>query len=75
MSADFSNVPSPTKKELRLAYRVAARSRSLEERIINLVRSGEVKFAIWGAGEEIHGTATALALHRCHECPLGSYSI
>ena len=64
MSADFSEIPSPTKEELRLAYRVAARSRALEERIINLVRSGEVKFAIWGAGEEIHGTATALALSK-----------
>jgi 2-oxoisovalerate dehydrogenase E1 component len=49
---------------LRLAYRVSTRSRALEERIINLVRTGEVKFAIWGAGEEIHGTATALALSR-----------
>ena len=53
-----------TPEELRLAYRVAARSRALEERIINLVRTGEVKFAIWGAGEEIHGTATALALSK-----------
>ena len=53
-----------TPEELRLAYRVAARSRVLEERIINLVRTGEVKFAIWGAGEEIHGTATALALSK-----------
>ena len=64
MSVDFSDIPSPTKEELRLAYRVAARSRALEERIINLVRSGEVKFAIWGAGEEIHGTATALAFSK-----------
>jgi 2-oxoisovalerate dehydrogenase E1 component len=54
----------PTAEELRLAYTVAARSRALEERIINLVRTGEVKFAIWGAGEEIHGTATALALSK-----------
>ena len=51
-------------KDLRLAYTVASRSRALEERIINLVRTGEVKFAIWGAGEEIHGTATALALSK-----------
>ncbi len=55
---------NPTHEELRLAYTVAARSRALEERIINLVRTGEVKFAIWGAGEEIHGTATALALSK-----------
>ena len=51
-------------EDLRLAYTVASRSRALEERIINLVRTGEVKFAIWGAGEEIHGTATALALSK-----------
>jgi TPP-dependent pyruvate/acetoin dehydrogenase alpha subunit len=43
---------------------VASRLRALEERIINLVRSGEVKIAIWGAGEEIHCTATALALSK-----------
>lgn len=55
---------APTQEELRLAYRVAARSRALEERIINLARAGEVKFSIWGAGEEIHGTATALALSK-----------
>ena len=43
---------------------MASRSLALEERIINLVRTGEVKFTIWGAGEEIHGTATALALSK-----------
>ena len=30
---------------------------------------GEVKFAIWGPGEEIHGTATALALHKIGNDP------
>ena len=64
MTMDLSDVPAPSKDELQLAYRVAVRSRALEERIINLVRSGEVKFAIWGAGEEIHGTATALAFSK-----------
>ncbi len=47
---------------LRLAYRVAVRSRALEEHIVRLVSRGDVKFAIWGPGEEVHGTATALAL-------------
>lgn len=54
----------PTADELRLAYRVAVRSRATEEHIVRLVSRGEVKFAIWGPGEEVHGTATALALSR-----------
>ena len=57
-------IPEPTAEELRLAYTIGARSRSLEEHIVRLVSRGEVKFAIWGPGEEIHGTATALALSR-----------
>jgi 2-oxoisovalerate dehydrogenase E1 component len=59
-----SPVPPPTADELRLAYRVAARSRATEEHIVRLVNRGEVKFAIWGPGEEVHGTATALALSK-----------
>lgn len=55
---------APTAEELRHAYTVAARSRSAEEHIVRLVTRGEVKFAIWGPGEEIHGTATALALSK-----------
>lgn len=53
-----------TPDELRLAYTVGARSRATEEHIVRLVTRGEVKFAIWGPGEEVHGTATALALSR-----------
>jgi len=55
-------IEAPTADALRHAYRVAARSRAAEEHIVRLVTRGEVKFAIWGPGEEIHGTATALAL-------------
>jgi 2-oxoisovalerate dehydrogenase E1 component len=55
---------APTVDELRAAYRVAVRSRAVEEHIVRLVSRGEVKFAIWGPGEEVHGTATALALSR-----------
>lgn len=58
------NAVGPTNEELLLAYRVASRSRSLEEHIVRLVSRGEVKFAIWGPGEEVHGTATALALSK-----------
>jgi 2-oxoisovalerate dehydrogenase E1 component len=53
-----------TDGERMLAYRIGARSRALEEHIVRLVSRGEVKFAIWGPGEEVHGTATALALHK-----------
>jgi len=55
---------APTAEELRLAYEVGVRSRVTEEHIVRLVSRGEVKFAIWGPGEEVHGTATALALSR-----------
>ena len=54
----------PTADELRHAYRVAVRSRATEAFIVRLVSRGEVKFAIWGTGEEIHGVATALAMSR-----------
>ncbi len=57
-------VEAPSEEELRLAYRIAAQSRSAEEHIVRLVSRGEVKFAIWGPGEEVHGTATALALSK-----------
>jgi len=50
-----------SKKALRTAYEVACGSRILEEHIVRLASRGEVKFAIWGPGEEVHGSATALA--------------
>lgn len=50
-----------SKKALREAYTVACGSRILEEHIVRLASRGEVKFAIWGPGEEVHGSATALA--------------
>jgi 2-oxoisovalerate dehydrogenase E1 component len=60
--ADPQDAPRPD--ELRAAYVSGTRSRSVEEHIVRLVSRGEVKFAIWGPGEEIHGTATALAFSR-----------
>jgi 2-oxoisovalerate dehydrogenase E1 component len=60
-------VPKPTPQELRDMYRIAARSRCVEEHVVRLVARGEVKFAIWGPGEEVHGTATALALSKVVE--------
>jgi 2-oxoisovalerate dehydrogenase E1 component len=59
-----TSAPIPTSDELRWAYRVAVRNRSMDERVVRLLSQGKVKFAIYGPGEEIHGTATALAWHK-----------
>ena len=59
-----ADVTMPSEDQLRLSYRVGSQSRALEEHIVRLVSRGEVKFAIWGPGEEVHGAATALALHQ-----------
>ncbi|MBK9365636.1 MAG: hypothetical protein IPN01_04855 [Deltaproteobacteria bacterium] len=58
----LEDVPNPD--ELRLAYETATRSRTVEEHIVRLASRGDVKFAIWGPGEEVHGVATALALSK-----------
>ncbi len=58
----LSQAPELDAEALRGAYRVGVHSRCVEEHIVRLVTRGEVKFAIWGTGEEVHGTATALAL-------------
>jgi 2-oxoisovalerate dehydrogenase E1 component len=59
-----SAVPALTDDDLRFAYRMGVRSRAAEEHIVRLVSRGEVKFAIFGPGEEVHGVATALALSK-----------
>lgn len=69
----YADMPTPTAEELRTAYEVASRSRATEEHIVRLVSRGEVKFAIWGPGEEVHGTATALALSKV--VPLDRFGI
>ncbi len=50
--------------ELRLAYKIALRARVVDTFMIRLVQTKEVRFGIWGHGEEIHGVATALALSK-----------
>ena len=73
MTSMISNVtelrpaPEPTVEELRHMYRVGVRSRCVEEHVVRLVTRGEVKFAIWGPGEEVHGTAMALAFSKALE--------
>ena len=60
----LSEHPELTPDLLRLAYREACLARLHVERVVQECLKGKVKFAIWGPGEEIHGTAAALALHR-----------
>lgn len=60
----LSEFPALTPDLLRLAYREACLARLHVERVVQECLKGAVKFAIWGPGEEIHGTAAALALHQ-----------
>ena len=55
--------PGLTAELLRAAYLEACMARMHVERVVQECLKGKVKFAIWGPGEEIHGTAAALALH------------
>ncbi|HET6582246.1 MAG TPA: thiamine pyrophosphate-dependent enzyme [Nannocystaceae bacterium] len=59
--ARLDDIPELTPQRMRLAYREACLARLHVERIVQECLKGEVKFAIWGPGEEIHGTASALA--------------
>jgi 2-oxoisovalerate dehydrogenase E1 component len=61
--AGLDAFPELSPDRLRAAYREACLARFHVERVVQECLKGEVKFAIWGPGEEIHGTATALALH------------
>ncbi len=54
--------PELTPDRLRAAYREACLARMHVERVVQECQKGTVKFSIWGSGEEVHGTATALAL-------------
>lgn len=57
----LSEFPELTPDVMRLVYREACTARMHVERVVQECLKGIVKFAIWGPGEEIHGTATALA--------------
>ncbi|MEM7153399.1 MAG: thiamine pyrophosphate-dependent enzyme [Myxococcota bacterium] len=61
--ARLDEFPELTTERLQLAYHEACLARLHVERVVQECLKGKVKFAIWGPGEEIHGTATALALH------------
>ncbi len=67
MAAKKAKAPELSTDQLLLAYRIAVRNRSMDERVVRLLSQGKVKFAIYGPGEEIHATATALAWHKATE--------
>ncbi len=67
------SAPKLTPDEYRHAYRVAVRNRSMDERIVRLLSQGRIKFAIYGPGQEIHATATALAWHKALDGDVGKF--
>ncbi len=58
---NLASCPELTADKLRLVYKEMCYSRFHVERIVQECSKGNVKFAIWGAGEELHGAAQALA--------------
>ena len=59
--ARLDDHPTLTPERMQMAYREACLARFHVERVVQECLKGIVKFAIWGPGEEIHGTASALA--------------
>lgn len=57
----LDSYPELTPDLLRTAYREACIARSHVERVVQECQKGHIKFSIWGSGEEVHGTAAALA--------------
>jgi 2-oxoisovalerate dehydrogenase E1 component len=55
--------PALTPERLILAYRDACLTRFHVQRVVQECSKGNIKFAIWGPGEEVHGAAEALAYH------------
>lgn len=53
--------PTLTPELLRLAYREMCIARCHVERVVQECSKGNIKFAIWGPGEELHGAAQAIA--------------
>ena len=61
--ADLDQYPNLTPDLLRTAYREMCLSRFHVERVVQECSKGNIKFAIWGPGEELHGAAQALAFN------------
>jgi 2-oxoisovalerate dehydrogenase E1 component len=53
--------PTLTRELLRNAYREMCMVRCHVERVVQECSKGNIKFAIWGPGEELHGAAAAIA--------------
>jgi 2-oxoisovalerate dehydrogenase E1 component len=53
--------PTLTPERLRAAYREMCIARCHVERVVQECSKGNIKFAIWGPGEELHGAAQAIA--------------
>lgn len=53
--------PDLTPERLRAAYREMCMARCHVERVVQECSKGNIKFAIWGPGEELHGAAQAIA--------------
>ncbi len=61
---DLDRFPELTPDKLRLAYREMCMARFHVERVVQECSKGNIKFAIWGPGEELHGAAQALAFEQ-----------
>jgi 2-oxoisovalerate dehydrogenase E1 component len=57
----LSQFPELTPEVLRLVYSEMCVARFHVERVVQECSKGNIKFAIWGPGEELHGAAQALA--------------
>jgi 2-oxoisovalerate dehydrogenase E1 component len=55
--------PALTPELLRTAYTEMCMVRCHVERVVQECSKGNIKFAIWGPGEELHGAAEAIALN------------
>jgi 2-oxoisovalerate dehydrogenase E1 component len=60
---DLDRHASLTPELLRAAYLEMCLVRCHVERVVQECSKGNIKFAIWGPGEELHGVAAAIALH------------
>ena len=59
---DLHRFPELTPDRLRTAYSEMCKTRFHVERVVQECSKGNIKFSIWGPGEELHGAAQALAL-------------
>ncbi|TPV96798.1 MAG: hypothetical protein B7733_02635 [Myxococcales bacterium FL481] len=61
--ARLTEFPTLTPELLRTAYTEMCLCRVYIQRVVQECSKGNIKFAIWGPGEELHGVAEAIAFH------------